>query len=177
MHFWWHWYVNAGHLEIETFREPKMKRGTKRLCSPTHLEPGSREEWPGIRSPLLKPIGAGQGVLGRWKIPQRWQLRYLQQSKHRRRPTSPPKNWTRLQPQSVTSQSWKSHKVHVQPSLPDEPHPSGCPTWVPSTWALLCCFKEHNLPIHCSRSFHVSILCASRNQVPGTFPSHLGIQV
>lgn len=36
-------YVNAGH-ETETFRELNAKEGTKGLCSPTHLELGSREE-------------------------------------------------------------------------------------------------------------------------------------
>lgn len=169
--FWWYWYVNAGHSQ--KLREPNAKEALKRLCSLTHLEPGSREEWPEYVL-LLKPIGCGSRGYWEMKMQRRPAEIPVVWSHHRRRPTSPP----RTEP-VFNLNLWLHSPEKCSPrsaSLPDEPHPDRLPH-LSSIYGhtLLCCFKEHNLPIHCSRSFHVSIfVCIWEIRVPGTFSLSFG---
>lgn len=172
--FWWHWYVNAGH-EIETFREPNAKEGTKRLCSPTHLEPGSREEWPGIRSPLLKPIGCGSRGYWEMKMQRRPAEMSVVWSHHRRRPTSPP----RTEP-VFNLNLWLHSPEKVQSprsaSLPDEPHPDRLPHLSSIYVGTRCCVASKNtiyqyiVPDHFTWVF----LCASEKSGAWNFSLSFG---
>lgn len=121
-------------------------------------ELGSREEWPGINSLFLQPTGCGCRNTGRWRwrncqLGSSWSETTTKGGGRSHHLNLPPV----LSPHLCLHMPKKNTKIPTLVHLPYGPQPDwslhlGCISHM-----LVYCFKKHNLLMHCSRSFHLSL--------------------